>query len=299
VIITVRHYVAFKHCVRENFQYRHVLRYVRKVLPWGEGTMGKFAAVLAPVLRRYPHFSRACLALAWILCVPIGAAYGQQPTDAQRNAVKSACRSDFIAQCSGVTPGGMEALNCLQQHEASLSTACQDAISALSGGKKKSSAATPAQTPATQPTTAAAPAATPKPAAQPTAAQRNAVKSACRSDFMAQCSGVTPGGTEALACLQQHSATLSSSCQAAVGALGGAGAAPAANTAKAAGGGAAAPMASFTPREELIVVRRSCGPDFRSLCRAVPLGGGRGVGCLRDNFQRLSPACQRVLTSGL
>lgn len=264
--------------------------------------MGKFAAFLASRLRDHPTSSKAytaCLILALSLCAPFGTAYAQQPTDAQRNAVKSACRSDFIAQCSGVTPGGMEALNCLQQHDASLSKACRDAISALNGGKKKSSDATPAQTPAAQPTPATAPAAAPAPAAQPTDAQRNAIKSACRSDFMAQCSGVTPGGTQALACLQQHSATLSPSCQAAVGALGGA--APAANTAKAAGGGAAAPMpmASFTPREELIVLRRTCGADFRSLCRSVPLGGGRGVNCLRDNFQRLSPTCQRVLTSGL
>lgn len=266
--------------------------------------MGKFAAFRAIILYEKSGFQPvrlAALALAGALCLPVIAAHAQQPTDAQRNAIRSACRSDFIAQCSGVTPGGMEALNCLQQHDASLSKACRDAISAL-GGKKKSSDAAPAQTPAAQPTAAAAaPAAPPKPAGQPTDAQRNAIKSACRSDFMAQCSGVTPGGSQALACLQQHNAALSPSCQAAVGALGGGGSAPAANTAKTAGGGAPAamPMASFTPREELIVMRRTCGPDFRAYCRSVMLGGGRGVNCLRENFQRLSPTCQHVLTNGL
>jgi hypothetical protein len=193
----------------------------------------------------------------------------------------------------------MEALNCLQQHDASLSKACRDAISALGGTKKKSTDAAPGQTPTVQPTTAAAPAVSPKQTAQPTETQRDAIKSACRSDFMAQCSGVTPGGAQALACLQQHNAALSPSCQAAIGAIGGSGSSPLANTAKAAGGAGAMPMASFTPREELIVLRRTCGPDFRALCRSVPLGGGRGVNCLRDNFQRLSPTCQRVLTSGL
>jgi hypothetical protein len=268
--------------------------------------MGKFAAFLANILHIRFAFSASRsfgLLVLSAMCLAAGATYAQQPTDAQRNAVRSACRSDFIAQCSGVTPGGMEALNCLQQHDASLSKACRDAISALGGTKKKSTDAAPAQTPAVQAATAAAPAVSPKQTAQPTEAQRDAIKSACRSDFMAQCSGVTPGGTQALACLQQHNAALSPSCQAAIGAIGGSGSSPpAANTAKAAGGTgtmAAMPMASFTPREELIVLRRTCGPDFRALCRSVPLGGGRGVNCLRDNFQRLSPTCQRVLTSGL
>jgi hypothetical protein len=35
-----------------------------------------------------------------------GAAAAQQPTAAQQSAIKSACRSDFMAQCSGVSPGG-------------------------------------------------------------------------------------------------------------------------------------------------------------------------------------------------
>ncbi len=230
-----------------------------------------------------------------VLCLAAGV-QAQQPTDAQRNAVRSACRSDFIAQCSGVTPGGMEALTCLQQHNASLSKPCRETISNLEGPKKSSNEAPP-QSDVTPPTTTAAAA-----QKQPTAAQRDAVKSSCRSDFMTQCSGVTPGGTQALACLQQHSATLSPSCQAAVGALGGDGAAHVTNPAKPpAGGGAAVatPMASFTPREELVVVRRSCGPDFRALCHSVPLGGGRGINCLRDNFARLAPACQRVLSNGL
>ncbi|MBO9127414.1 MULTISPECIES: hypothetical protein [unclassified Rhizobium] len=230
-----------------------------------------------------------------VLCFAAGA-QAQQPTDAQRNAVRSACRSDFIAQCSGVTPGGMEALSCLQQHNASLSKPCREAISNLDG-PKKSSNESPPQSDVTPPTTTAA--AAPK---QPTSAQRDAVKSSCRSDFMTQCSGVTPGGVQALACLQQHSATLSPSCQAAVGAIGGGGPTQATNPAKPPAGGAAAvatPTASFTPREELVVVRRTCGPDFRALCHSVPLGGGRGINCLRDNFARLSPACQRVLSNGL
>ncbi|MBB4444000.1 hypothetical protein GGE15_007312 [Rhizobium esperanzae] len=125
---------------------------------------------------------------------------------------------------------------------------------------------------------------------------------------MAQCSGVTPGGTEALSCLQQHNASLSAPCQQAVAALGGSTGGGSAGSTPASGGAAAtvattpaprAVMPAFSPREELMILRETCGSDFQALCRMVPLGGGRGMACLRDNLQRVSPACHRVLTSGL
>jgi hypothetical protein len=231
-----------------------------------------------------------------------GVAFAQAPTEEQRNAIKAECRSDFIAQCSGVTPGGIEALTCLQQHNATLSAGCRKAVSAVS--KPKSTSAEPA--PAAPATTGAT---TPAPAtAAPTQAQRNAVKSACQRDFMAQCSGVTPGGTEALSCLQQHNAALSVPCQQAVAALGGSAGGESAGSTPASGGAAAtvattpaprAMMPAFSPREELMILRETCGSDFQALCRTVPLGGGRAIACLRDNLQRVSPACHRVLTSGL
>jgi len=143
-------------------------------------------------------------------------------------------------------------------------------------------------------------------AQQPTPAQQSAIKSACRSDFMAQCSGVTPGGKAALSCLQQHNSSLSAGCQQAIGALGSgksapaaAGTAPATATAPAAPA-AAAPAAAaptFTPRQEIAIVRQECGPDFRALCRSVALGGP--CDCLpEEEHARLSPGCQKVLTAG-
>ncbi len=154
-------------------------------------------------------------------------------------------------------------------------------------------------------------------AQQPTAAQQSAIKSACRSDFMAQCSGVQPGGKAALTCLQQHNSSLSAACQSALAAIGGAKSAPAASStgtatapaatapaatatapAAAAPAATAMPAPSFTPRQEMMIVRQSCGPDFRRLCSSVALGGGRGIACLRNNLARLSPTCQKVLTAG-
>ncbi|TDQ34324.1 hypothetical protein DEV91_10355 [Phyllobacterium brassicacearum] len=134
-------------------------------------------------------------------------------------------------------------------------------------------------------------------AQQPTPAQQNAIKSACRSDFMAQCSGVQPGGQAALSCLQQHSSSLSSGCQQALSALGSGKSAPAATTTAPATAAPAAPAPSMTPREEMAIAREECGPDFRALCGTVPLGAGRGIACLRQNMSRLSPACQKVLSA--
>src|SRR5262249_16383068 len=44
-----------------------------------------------------------------------------QPTEAQKDAVKSSCRSDYTAHCSSVTPGGEAALQCLAKNMSSLS----------------------------------------------------------------------------------------------------------------------------------------------------------------------------------
>jgi hypothetical protein len=242
-----------------------------------------------------------------LLLLSIGSAHAQPPTDAQRNAIKSACRSDFIAQCSGVTPGGIEALTCLQQHSSTLAPACRAAVSAVNINKK-SSAVAPSETPAVVPAQSAAAPDAATTVHQPTQAQRNAVKSTCRSDFMAQCSGVTPGGSEALGCLRQNAASLAPSCQQAVAALTGGAAAPATGGNVSTGGATPAPMSvpaaraampSYSPREELFIVRRSCGPDFRAFCRSVPLGGGRAIACLRNNIASVSPTCRQVLTSGL
>ncbi|MGO7034382.1 hypothetical protein ELI49_19705 [Rhizobium ruizarguesonis] len=266
--------------------------------------MRKWASSLltAPHGRRRLLFAISGLPAFCAVVLSAGVAFAQAPTEEQRNAIKAECRSDFIAQCSGVTPGGIEALTCLQQHNATLSAGCRKAVSAVS--KPKSTSAEPA--PAASATTLAT---TPVPAtAAPTQAQRNAAKSACQRDFMAQCSGVTPGGTEALRCLQQHNAALSAPCQQAVAALGGSAGGGSAGSTPASGGAAAtvattpaprAMMPAFSPREELMILRETCGSDFQALCRTVPLGGGRAIACLRDNLQHVSPACHRVLTSGL
>jgi len=239
-------------------------------------------------------------------------AASQQPTDEQRNAIRSACRADYEANCASVPPGGEASLQCLQKNMSKLSGSCKQAVNAIepaAAAPKAESAPAPA---APAPAKAAAPAAAPKAAAatsaKPTDAQTAAIRSACRSDYQKNCASVPPGGAASLQCLQKSMPKLSPSCQKAVSAVGGSGAPPAAGgtpaaTAAPAGAAAAAAAAPapalvlrpMRPREELFVLRSACGGDVRTLCGGVAPGGGRIVQCLAVRAADLSPACKDVL----
>jgi hypothetical protein len=247
-------------------------------------------------------------------------ALSQAPSQAQRDAIKSQCRSDYMAHCASVPPGGEASLQCLQKNMASLAPGCQGAVKAVEApAAPKAESAPAAETakpaaetvaPKSSAPAAAAPAtAAPKAAAakQPTSAQVSAVRSACRSDYPKVCAGVPTGGAPALQCLEKNKAKLSAGCEKAVAAATGGAAAPAAGAAPAAAGAApaaaAAPAAPVVivlrplrPREELFVLRSACGGDVRSICGGVAPGGGRIVQCLATNAARLSPACQDVLS---
>jgi hypothetical protein len=329
--------------------------------------------------------------------------FAQQPTQAQRDAIRAACRSDFMANCSGVQPGGKEAFECLLRNDAKLSPSCQAAVNAAAPKPAEPAAAAapapaaPAQSetvppaakverappgiqvapagaqneelkavqqactlndfvshcswiapnnpeilqclkanaadlspscqaavqslPAAPPAAATAPAKKPTepkapepvranapppttPAAAPaapTAQQKAAIRAACRSDFMSRCSGVQPGGAEALQCLKRNEAQLSAACRSAVAAIGGgAGAAAAPSGAPAATAAPAVapigPMPMLRPREALAIVQ-ICGVEVRSLCAGVPFGGGRIISCLAANASSLSPSCYGALSA--
>jgi hypothetical protein len=350
-----------------------------------------------------------------LLALSYEQASAQQPTEAQRDAIRAACRSDFMANCSGVQPGGKEAFKCLLQNDAKLSPSCQAAVNAAAPKPAEPAATTapapaaPAQSetappaakverappgiqvapaeaqneelktvqqactlndfvshcswiapnnpeilqclkanaadlspncqaavqalpasppaaavPSAEPARQAAPAkkpAEPKPVepahasapppaaaaaptttpAKPTAQQTAAIRAACRSDFMSNCSGVQPGGAEALQCLKRNEAQLSAACRSAVAAIGGgAGAAPAPSGAPAATAATAVaplgPMPMLRPREALAIVQ-ICGVEVRSLCAGVPFGGGRIISCLAANASSLSPSCYGALSA--
>ncbi|MDE5464688.1 cysteine rich repeat-containing protein [Bradyrhizobium sp. CSS354] len=274
------------------------------------------------------HASARGALLAAALFATAAGAFAQAPTEAQKNAIRSACRSDFMAHCASVTPGGVEAYQCLQKNMSGLSSGCQTAVRAVepaaapkpeaapkteaapkaAAPKAESAPAAPkAETaPAAKPTAAAAPkaAAAPTAAKQPSSAQVAAVKSACRADYPKVCASVPPGGAPALECLDKNKAKVSPACEKAVSAAaGGGGAAATAAPAGAAPAAATAPAAApavivlrpLRPREELFIVQSACREDVRTLCGGVAPGGGRIIQCVANNAASLSPACKDVL----
>lgn len=253
-------------------------------------------------------------------------AFSQAPSQAQRAAIKSNCRSDYIAHCSSVPPGGAASLQCLQKNMASLSAACAGAVKAVAPPaetKAAAPAAAPKETkieakPESQPAAEAAkPAAEPaareaaKPSTktaaapgQPSNAQISAIRANCRSDYPKVCAGVPTGGAAALQCLEKNKARLSAACGKAVAAAAGSAEPAAASTPATANANpaAAAPAAGpalvlrpMRPREVLFVMRSACGADVRALCAGMPVGGGRIIECLASQAAKLSPACRGVL----
>jgi hypothetical protein len=134
----------------------------------------------------------------------------------------------------------------------------------------------------------------------PTSQQRNAIRAACRSDFISHCSGVQPGGTKAMQCLQRNAAQLSAPCKTAVAAIAGAAtASPSAAPSESASPPPVAPLApmpALRPREAVALLR-ICREDMQSLCAGIPSGGGRIISCLAEKASSLSPGCYGALAA--
>ncbi|WNV12599.1 hypothetical protein RSO67_16965 [Tardiphaga sp. 709] len=186
--------------------------------------------------------------MATIILIAIASpTFAQAPSQAQRDAIKTQCRSDYIAHCSSVPPGGEASLQCLQKNMASLSAGCAGAVRAVQAptAAPKATAPTPAAAPkteATPPATKPAPAtaapkaavkstAPPPAAAATTAAPAAAaapaaivlrpmrpreellvMRSACGGDIRSLCGGIAPGGGRIVQCLASNSASLSPAC---------------------------------------------------------------------------------------
>jgi hypothetical protein len=152
----------------------------------------------------------------------------QQLTDAQRSAIKSACRADYQRVCADVPPGTKDSLQCLVQHREQVSSGCRDALApaaASSSAAATASGATAAPGAAAAGTTAAAaaPSSGTAAAAAPAAGhplspreEAMAVRSKCGADFQKFCSGVQLGGGRAAACLRAHAAELTPGCRGAL-----------------------------------------------------------------------------------
>jgi len=288
------------------------------------------------VVARSRQASMLCLGAVIFGSLAVSAS--AQVTSAQQSAIRSNCRSDFMSHCSGVTPGGKDALACLQNNVAKLSAGCQTAVRATLP-KEPTQAATPPAGPPPAPAAAATPPPTvvekpativsaPPPKAQParrpvkhpataaaapvqtapaapaaaaqsgpTPSQQNAMRQNCRNDFMSKCSGVQPGGKEALECLQQNISGLSPACKRVVGATihGPMPTAPETHVAPAPP--AAAPAPAMVPGG--VLVEKACARYILMHCRGTGLGTGAKVACMVDyvntgNF--VGPRCRAALT---
>jgi len=216
------------------------------------------------------------------------AAQAQSVTKAQQDAIRANCRSDFMRNCSSVTPGGREAFMCLQQNKAKLSAGCKSAIDAVTAASAPKPAAAPAEAkPQPAPTPAAsapAPAATPAPAAAAPAE---------KSAPAATAAPVAPAPAKPAA---KSAPTPKAAAVPAKPVPPAPAAAPA--TPVAAPPPAATPD---TPRRttlgEAMIIRRFCGNDYRVLCKGTQIGGGRAIKCLADNRPALSPGCKAAMAN--
>lgn len=193
-----------------------------------------------------------------------------QVTQQQQSAIRGSCRSDFMSNCSGVTPGGKEALQCLQRNVEKLSPACKTAVSATIPAAPAAPAPPPPPAPAAAAPPPPAPVAAPAAPPPPPAVAQPAAKPAPAS---------TPSTPRA---------------------------APAPKPAVAATPPASAPAAAPAPPPppatlrqatvpELLTVRRRCSTDIEVHCRSVPPGDGRIVTCLAAQEPALSPGCKGAL----
>jgi hypothetical protein len=268
-----------------------------------------------------------------LVALGVHSARAQQPTSEQRNAIRSACRSDFIANCAGVEPGGKEAFECLLRSHDDLSASCKTAVDAVAAKLQAPAAPTagtpppaaapppaPAQSPAANSSqTAAPPSATP-PASTVTQEELNAVRGGCTlNDIAEHCSWIAPSSPEIVLCLRANLTGLSSGCRAAVsgsGAPPNAAAEPPASapatppvrqnsreaspsrSATVAAPGAASGAAPGKPTAaQTAAIRSACRSDFMANCSGVQPGGPAALQCLQSNAAKLSQTCRTAIAA--
>jgi hypothetical protein len=165
-------------------------------------------------MKSFLSWSCGCLLL--VLCTPAFA----QLSDAQRSAIKSACRGDYMSVCASVPTGTQASLQCLVEHSQNVSAGCR---SALAPAMPASAASTPAASPAPASTPVPAAAATPA-AAAPAARlsprdEMTEVRVNCGGDLQKFCATVRLGGGRAVQCLRAHAADLTPACQSTLSSL--------------------------------------------------------------------------------
>lgn len=217
---------------------------------------------------------RSSLVTCALIALTLTPTAAQQPTQAQRDAVRAACRSDFMANCAGVQPGGREALECLVRSQPKLSAPCRSAVSAI---------ANPASSPAAPAPAAVAPAATPNQGSAPAQSQSSmpaaTAPTATKTPSTAPTRKTTTGTHATTPPAAAASATPSG---------------PASGPTTTPAVAPLGPIRPMLPRRALMILAQ-CRPEQERLCAGVPPGGGKIFACLAANAQQLSPVCYDAL----
>ena len=189
-----------------------------------------------------------------------------QPTAAQVGAVRSACETDYGKQCRGVPPGGKAAVACLQMHIGMVSPRCRTAVAAATGTAVPAPprpagprTPTPSAPSPTENSSPGEPVAGTPPADATTATEPAATADPAAAPAMAARDALIPD-PDAPALSRRLPLPL-------------------------------------PPLQELGALRALCGTDFRALCANAGVGGGRAIGCLKDNTSLLSPKCKRAIVA--
>jgi hypothetical protein len=256
--------------------------------------------------------SRPLLLAGFLIASAFGPIAAQELTEAERDAIRSACRSDFMAHCSSVQPGGKEALECLLKNDSQLSASCKSAVSAVARKPEPAAGEHAASTPAASAGNAAK--AGP---AQTQDDQIKAIRQACTlDDFMTHCSWIQPSSPEVMLCLKANAAGLSPPCRAAVASRSDSPppspvesgrkeqttpqpskSAPAHTSPPSPPISSQAGMLRKPTGEQKNAIRAACRSDFISHCSAVQPGGAQALRCLQRNAGQLSPSCKTALAA--
>jgi outer membrane biosynthesis protein TonB len=241
-----------------------------------------------------------CILLLAATLFGAGQVAAQQPSPDQIAAVKSNCRSDFMAKCWGVPRGGTEAFQCLKKNLASLSAPCQQAARvAIAAATPKAPSAAPAAAkqegaPAapTQPSAAAAP-----PAATPSSSQAPKPDTAAATPHSAPHPEPTPQSPPKAAAKvpekpagATHSATTQSPASSAAQEK-----AKASATAEESNSSAPAKQPAAAPAPETSPTIIGIIAAAQKIDGLSQLGDGRQLRCLESNKASLSPDCQGAL----
>ena len=267
--------------------------------------------------------------LGSLFIVPVFAPVAaQQPTEAEREAIRSACRSDFMTHCASVQPGGKEALECLLQNDSMLSAPCKSAVSAVAPNVEPKPESEPKPEPKSESVTKeSAPKAPEAPVAGASKAaatqaqddQIKAIRRACTlDDFMAHCSWISPSSPEVVLCLKANAAGLSPACRSAVASPSNTTAAPSpaeparreqpasrtnkseptrASPSPSSPSATAAKTAQPPTTQQRNAIRAACRSDFVSHCSGVQPGGTKAFQCLQRNAAQLSAPCKSAVAA--